>query len=221
MRTLYRYLRPSHVDAFLRSGTLLMRSLSYYRDYEDAGVRADPLEGTLAHRPENGLKLTMVNTGEVRPVPYTFESSAREDDIFVYCVSYELSQDIARKFGTPVCVEIHEPIQFLHQLRTALGLRARLQPNALVHGQVRYYELHEPPIVDWALPERIAMRKPSHFSWQREYRFAVPRGQAFAVENVAVKLVPFGAARPPRATDHPSLQLKLGNLSKICKVHRL
>jgi hypothetical protein len=221
MHTLYRYLHPNRVDPFVRDGSVLLRSLSYYRDYEDAGVRADPFEGTLAHRPQDGLKATMVETGEVRALPYTFESTAREDDIFVYCVSSELSTNMARKFGTPMCVEIHKPVQFLHRLRSALGLRSRIRANALVHGEVRYYELHEPPIVDWALPERIAMRKPSHFSWQREYRFAVPCGEAFAVENVSVKLVPLDAARPSRREAHPSISLKLGDLSKVCKVHRL
>jgi hypothetical protein len=221
MQTLYRYLKPDRVDSFVGAGSLLMRSLSFYRDYEDAGVRADPFEGTLAHRPLDGLKATIVETGEVRPLPYTFESTAREDEIFVYCVSSELSADIAKKFETPVCVEIHKPIQFLHRLRTALALRARIRANALVHGDVRYYELHEPPIVDWALPQRIAMRKPSHFSWQGEYRFAVPRGEAFSVENVSVKLVPLGAARPPRTSAHPSMQLKLGDLSRLCRVRHL
>lgn len=221
MQSLFRYIDPKYLDPFVREGSMLMRSLSYYRDYEDSGVRADPFEGTLAHLPQHGLKATMVNTGEVRPLPYSFESTAREDDIFVYCVSAELSKDLAAKFETDTCVEIHKPIQFLHRLRTSLGLRPRIRANALVHGHVRYYEVHEPPIVDWALPERIAMRKPSHLSWQHEYRFAVPLGDAFAVENVSVKLVPLNAHRPPRSTAHPELPLKLGDLSKICKVHRL
>lgn len=221
MQPLYRYLAARHVEAFVREGSLLMRSLSYYRDYEDAGVRADPFEGTLARRPKEGLKVTIVGTGEVRPVPYTLESTAREEDIFVYCVSSKLNAETAKLFGTAVCVEIHKPVQFLHRLRTALSLRPCVRANALVYGDVRYYELHDPPIVDWALPERIALRKPSHFSWQHEYRFAVPRGNAFAVENVAVKLVPLGASRPPRATGHPSIPLKIGDLSRFCKVHQL
>jgi hypothetical protein len=221
MQPLYRYLGPRHVDSFLREGSLLMRSLSYYRDYEDAGVRADPFEGTLAHRPKEGLKVTMVGSGEIRSLPHTLESTAREDDIFVYCVSSELNPETAKQFGTGVCIEIHKPVEFLHRLRTALSLRSRIRASALVHGDVRYYELHEPPIIDWALPERIALRKPRHFSWQHEYRFAVPRGNAFAVENVSVKLVPLGGSRPPRATSHPSIALKLGNLSRFCKVHHL
>ncbi|GAB3767363.1 hypothetical protein GCM10028796_28830 [Ramlibacter monticola] len=200
---------------------MLMRSLSYYRDYEDAGVRADPFEGTLAHRPQGGLKVRMVDSGEEIPLPHTLESTAREDDIFVFCVSSELNSETAKRFGTSVCVEIHKPVHFLHRLRTALSLRARIRAHHLVHGDVRYYDLHEPPIVDWALPERIALRKPRHFSWQREYRFAVPRGDAFAVENVSVKLVPLDVPRPPRSMDHPFISLKLGDLSQCCKVHNL
>lgn len=221
MQTLYRYLSTNRVHSFVREGSVLMRSLSYYRDYEDAGVRADAFEGTLAHRPLDGLKATIVGSGEVRELPYRFESSAQQDDIFVYCVSSERSADIARRFQTPFCVEIHKPVQFLHRLRTALMLRSRMRSNALIHGDVRYYEHHEPPIVDWALPEKIAMRKPSQFSWQREYRFAVPRGDAFSVENVSVSLVPLDAPRPARSNTHPALALRLGDLSKLCRVHQL
>jgi hypothetical protein len=102
MQTLYRYLKADRAESFVQEGSLLLRSLSFYRDYEDAGVRADPFEGTLAHRPQDGLKATMVESGEVRSLPYTFESTAREDDIFVYCMSAELNPVIAKKFETAV-----------------------------------------------------------------------------------------------------------------------
>jgi hypothetical protein len=117
-------------------------------------------------------------------------------------------------------VEIHEPLRLLEKLRAALALRSRIRAEKLVHDPVRYYDLHEPPIVDWALPERIALRKPRYFDWQHEYRFAVPVGDAFAIENVQTKLVPLGAPRPPRSASHPKVLLKLGNLSRHCRVHR-
>jgi hypothetical protein len=121
MQPLYRYLSPEYVDPFLREGSLLMRSLSYYRDYEDDGVRADPFEGTLTHRPKEGLTVTMVGSGEVRSLPHTLESTVREDDIFVYCMSSELNLETAKRFRTSVCIEIHKSVQFLHRLRTALS----------------------------------------------------------------------------------------------------
>lgn len=217
---LFRYFSASNAKSFVERGEVLFRSLSYFRDYEDEGVRADEYEGTLVHRPEDGLKVRMVASGEEVPLPYTLESTARENDIFIYCMSTERSPIIAKRFKADVCVEILEPLKFLALVRRALGLRARLRAEKLVHHPVKYYQQHEPPIVDWALPERIAMRKPKEFEWQREYRIAVPKGAAFAVENVQVKLVPLGQRRQARAADHPRIKLKLGSLSKICRVHQ-
>ena len=221
MPPLFRYFSEENALAFLERGEVLMRSLSYYRDYEDDGVRADAFEGTLAHLPKDGLRLRMKATGQDLPVSCTFEATAKEDAIFVYCLSTKLSAKLAERFRAPVVVEIIERHQFLAKLRAALGLRTRIRTEQLVHDVVRYYEWQEPPIVDWALPERISLRKPKHFDWQHEYRFAVPAGDAFAVENVQVKLVPLSAPRPPRATSHPKILLKLGPLRKLCGVHRL
>ena len=221
MSSLYRYFSTSNAHAFVERGEVLFRSLSYFRDYEDAGVRSDEHEGTLVHLPTDGLKVNKVATGEVVALPHQMEATAMEDDIFIYCMSTELSENIAHRFNAQVIVEIHQPTKFLALVRSSLAMRKRLQASKLVSQSVRYYEWHEPPIVDWALPERIALRKPMSFSWQKEHRIAVPLGDAFRVENVSVNLVLPGTKRPRRTTTHPSVLLKLGNLSKICKVHTL
>jgi hypothetical protein len=218
---LFRYFSSANAKAFVDRGEVLFRSLSYFRDYEDDGVRADQYEGTLVHRPEDGLKAKITSSGEEVALPYTMESTAREEDIFVYCMSTELSSSIARRFKAEACVEIVHPLAFLSRVRVALGLRARLRAEKLVYQAVKYYERHEPPIVDWALPERIAMRKPKLFEWQREYRIAVPLGDAFRVENVQVKLVPLGQVRQRQAIEHPKILLRLGSLAKICQTHLL
>jgi hypothetical protein len=218
---LIRYFSEKNARAFAEHGEVLFRALSYFRDYEDDGVRADPHEGTLVHRPHDGLQITKVKTGEQGVLPHRLESTAKEDDIFVYCMSTELSASIAKRFNAKVAIEIIDPLGFLTRLRKSLSLRKRIRAEKLVHQEVRYYEWHEPPIVDWALPERIAMRKPISFGWQKEYRFAVPVGDAFRIENVIVKLVLPGSTRPLRTDSHPHLLLKLGNLSKLCQVHWL
>jgi hypothetical protein len=219
--TLFRYFSSRNAEAFIERGEVLFRALSYFRDYEDEGVRADQYEGTLVHLPESGLKIKHLSSTEEISVPYTFEATAKESDIFVYCMSTELSSSIAERFKADVCVEILEPQKFLARVRASLSLRARLRANELVQHAVKYYERHEPPIVDWALPERIAMRKPKVFEWQREYRIAVPKGEAFRVENVDVRLVPLGQPRPAKSIQHPEVLLKLGSLSKICRAHAL
>jgi len=221
MPRLIRYFSEKNARAFVEKGEVLFRSLSYFRDYEDNAVRSDEHEGTLVHLPSDGLKVTLVDSGKSIALPHKFESTAKEDEIFVYCMSTELSQYIGQRFKADVAVEIIDPVKFLSRIRSSLSLRRRLRANQLVHQPVRYYEWHEPPIVDWALPEKIAMCKPKSFAWQSEYRFAVPAGDAFRVENVSVKLVPLDGKHLPRADSHPQLLLKLGNISKLCRVHKL
>ena len=220
MQHLFRYMSDEYAEAFVRRGEVLFRALAYYRDYEDEGVRSDAFEGTRFHLPTEGLKVTLVGTGEVLPVPYNFESTAREDDIFVYCLSTERSEVLAEKFNTKSCIEISNPAKFLSRIRNALARRPSATNKHLAYGPVKYYSAHEPVIVDWALPDVIALSKPSTFAWQNEYRIAFAINDAFRVQNVHVKLVPLGARRPVRSSDHPHRLLKLGNISNLCKIYR-
>ena len=220
MPPLFRYFSEINACAFLEKGEVLFRSLSYFRDYEDAGVRADAHEGTLVHLPADGLSVTKVNSGEVVTLPHRFGSTVKEDQIFVYCMSTELSEQIADRFKSKVIVEIFEQTQFLARLRSSLSLRKRLRTNKLVHNEVKYYEWHEPPIVDWALPEKIAMSKLNFYAPQHEYRIAFSINDAFRVENTSLRLVPPGNRKLPRTNFHPEKLLKIGNLSKSCTVHR-
>jgi hypothetical protein len=219
LASLFRYMSAEHAEAFVRGGEVLFRPLSYFRDYEDNGVRADQYEGTLLHRPAEGLVVNNLTTGQRGILPHFFESTVREDDIYVLCFSTERSAELAKRFGAEACVELAEPVGFLARLRGSLALRAKLRVTRLTHGPVRYYFVEEAPIVDWALPDRIALRKPASFEWQREYRFAVPSGNAFAVEQVTLKLVAQGQARRRTVADHPRMLLRLGSLRKISRIH--
>ena len=219
MSSLYRYFSEKNALAFVRNGEVLFRALSYFRNYEDDEARGDKFEGTLVHLPDNGLVVKNVNTEQEIFLPHRFESTAKEDDIFVYCMSQILSAKLAERFKAEVVVEITNPAKFLNLVRSALSLRKRFRVNQLIHESVKYYEWNEPPIVDWALPERITMKKPKIFEWQGEYRLAVPIGDAFDVENVNLNLVSVNHSRASVAKNYPKQMLRLGSLSKICRVH--
>lgn len=221
MPPLVRYFPAEYAHAFIERGEVLLRSLSYFRDYEDDGVRSDENEGTLVHHPREELRVTLVASGEQLQLPHRFEATAREGDIFIYCMSTELSRDIAMRFRSDTAVEIVESTKFLARVRSAISLRRRLCGFQLAHGHVRYYEWHEPPGPDWALPDVIAMRKLKTFDWQKEYRFVVPAHGAFDVENVKLTLVPAGYRRPKGVQPYPEIRLKLGNLSQWCRLHTL
>lgn len=220
MTSLYKYIPEQYVGSLLREGAVLFRTLSYFRDYEDAQVRGDEFEGTRLYRPANGLEITLVATQEKVALPHTFESSANEDDIFVFCLSTILSQELASQFKTNICVEIRNPALFLSKIRGALSRRPSIKNKLLVHGEVNYYEPHVPPVVDWALPERITMSKLQQFRSQQEYRIAFSVNGAFDIENTRLQLAAPGTSRSRRNTVYPECQFKLGNISKICRVHR-
>lgn len=218
--SLYKYLPEQYVGTLLREGAVLFHTLSYFRDYEDAQVRGDEFEGTKLYRPTKGLEVTVVGTQERVVLPHSFESSAHEDDIFAFCLSTILSQDLATQFKTNTCVEIRNPALFVSKIRGALLRRPSIKNKMLVHGEVKYYEPEEPPIVDWALPERIAMSKLESFRPQQEYRIAFSINGAFEVENTCLRLVAPGIRRTQRATAYPERRFKLGSIAKICRVHR-
>lgn len=124
------------------------------------------------------------------------------------------------QFKTNVCVEIRNPALFISKIRGALSRRPSIKNKMLVHGPVKYYEPHGSPMVDWALPERIAMSKLEPFRPQQEYRIVYSINGAFAVENTRLRLVAPGAYRSKRITAYPERRFKLGNISKMCRVHR-
>jgi len=209
----------AYADSFAKRGELLFRSLSYFRDYEDAGVRGDPNEGTRVHSPTGGLKITKVATGEELTLPHRFESTANEDDIFVCCFSTAFDPVLAKRFSADVCVEIKDTSALIARIRNALALRSSVKNKLLAFGPVKYYEHTDQPIIDWALPERIALSKHISFSWQQEYRIAFSVNGAFDVENVTLRLVTEPRGKNQRTAAYPQRILKLGNISRMCTVH--
>ncbi len=219
MTPLYKYIPNQYLNDFVRKGKVLFRALSYFRDYEDAQIRGDEFEGTKLHRPERGLEIMLTKTQERIVLPHSFESAANEDDIFVFCLSTVLSAELAVQFKVNSCVEIHQPANFISKIRAALALRPSIKDKTLIHGEVNYYTKEDPPIVAWALPERIAMSKLQTYASQHEYRFAFAVNDAFRVKNTRLRLVEPGDRRHPRSFAHPERLLKLGNLKRLCKLH--
>ena len=218
--SLYKYLvEEAHAHALVDKGQIFMRPLSYFRAYEDELVRGDPNDGKLRYEPVGGLVLTKAS-GEVVEMPsgWRFRASVRADDIFVYCLSSELSSEIAAKFRCPFCVEIRDPIKLLSRISMHVRLRSKLDPKGVYSREVDYRNLAEAPGADWALPERVAFIKPEAWAWQREHRIVVGRKGAFAVENVECSLGTEPGVVGVLSAPDP-LILHIGELSKITEMH--
>lgn len=218
---MFKYLPSKYVEAFVERGELLFRSLSYFRNYEELQVRGDPYEGKRLYTPASGLQITNSNTGEKLLLPSTFEASVKERDIYVFCLSQSGTSQLAEEFKADTCIEVHNPVALLTKVRSALALRRWVRNGLLLHGQVEYYSPEEPPLAEWAVPERMVMRKTSEYSHQQEYRLAFARGDALGVYNVTTQIKSRHDAIQPTLEGHPEHILKLGSLSRICRVQSL
>lgn len=221
MNRLFKYLPSCYLDSFVGNGEVLFRSLSYYSNYEETQVRGDLNEGRRVFKPVGGLELTSTITGKTSHLQGAFESVVRDREIFVFCMSKSFSPDLAREFKSDICVEITEPAYLIAQIRAALRLRKWVKRGRLLHGSVGYYSPEAEPLVEWAVPERMVMRKTADYANQAEYRFAFARGNALQVENVMTQIKIGEDVIRHALDDHPEYILKLGSLKRLCKVHRI
>ena len=124
-RSLYKYFSEHRwADAFLR-GEVHFRSLSYFRDSEDGNVREDQNEGTAIFRPAEGLvinNLTQRTTTTL--LGHAMESSVNQEEIFVFCVSRSLTDELRKRFKAVACVEIVDIPKFCERIEAALPLTA-------------------------------------------------------------------------------------------------
>lgn len=216
---LFKYLPSKYLDAFIGRGELLFRALSYFRNYEELKVRGDRHEGRRLFSPSKGLEINNLTTGEQINLPWSFESSVKDREIFVLCFSQERSAELAREFEADVCVEIRNPVALLAKVRSALMLRKWVVNGRLLHGKVDYYSSSEAPLAEWAVPERMVMRKTDDFSRQQEYRLAFARGDALKVNNVTTQITASPGATQPTLDGHPEHIIRVGSIAKLCTIH--
>ncbi len=218
--SIFKYLpKEEYAQALIEKGQLRFSTLAFFRAFEDGSVRGDPDDGKLQYKPEGGLTITKQG-GEVFQLDRRFRASVKANDIFVYCMSNQLSEKLAERFESPFCAEIKHPIGFIGRIRRSVRMRSRLDHANVHFGPVDYRTLDIQPGADWALPEKVAFIKPEAFVWQNEYRVVLGNKGAFGVENVELALESEGAINGPSEADHNPLVFNVGDLSKITELYR-
>lgn len=226
---LYKYLPFEYAQAMIERGELMFSTLAWFQNYEDC-ERGDEFEGTHKYFPIGGLQVTRTER-DGRPHPPisltlpndSLQSKATgRNHIFIYSTSKEQG---LTQFGDPrvqnACVEICDPATFLAQLRGVLRRNPRAKFETLIHDEVRYYSLEDPPDNIHALPDRLTMHKHKSYEDQREYRFAFgTRRDVFDFEHIDYHIVREGIRHPRDVLDenkHRRL-LKIGSLAHCCRL---
>jgi hypothetical protein len=212
-RSVYKYFsEQEHAEAFL-DGQMLFRSLTYFRDNEDA-VRGDEYEGTSKFLPDGGLVVHNQTQGTTFTLQMAFESSVKAREIFVYCVSRTLSSDLARHFNAVACVEITKVATLCARIQAALPSTATFKAR-----RVDYYSQAQGGDPRWALPDDIATSKLDHWAFQDEHRFVFSLTDALGFEKVELRLIDRKNRPASKPEDHSSHLLTVGPLRNICILH--
>jgi hypothetical protein len=223
-RNLYKYFSERKwAEAFI-NGEALFRSLSYFRDYEDNNVREDQNEGTSIYRPEGGLVVTKQTSGTTFTLPgHALESTAKQEEIFVFCLSRSLTDELRYRFKAVTCVEILNVGAFCDRVEMALLPSKATFPGPpdrrRIGQRVAYYRETEAGNPRWALPDMIATSKLNSYAWQDEFRLVFSLTDALGFENVAVCLKQGNARKPRNPAEHHWYSLSVGSLRDICRLH--
>lgn len=206
---LYKYFSERRwADQFLE-GEILFRSLSYFRAYEDQ-VRGDVNEGASVYRPPQGLIIHNQTRGTTSVLPNSaFVSAAKQNEIFVFCLSRANSAALAEEFKAVTCVEVRDIPSFCSRVEAALP-----QGATFLAKRVVYYDSAEGGDPRWALPDRIAISKLKSYEQQQEFRLVFTLNEAFAFENVDTRLV-FGEGSTTRPAPQ-EYRLKVKPLKDMC-----
>jgi hypothetical protein len=213
-----RYKYFSNIDYARRfmAGSVYHQTLGYFRDYEDGAAKqvvGDEFESTRLYRPVDGLQVNNLTQGTAFPLQMGFESSARAGEIFVFCLSLALTDELVREFRAVAVVEILKPAAFINRWIAAL-------PSGAAHfaKRVEYYAPEDVPGNVWPQPELIATTKLKRFSYQQEYRLGFSTAGALAFGQATQQLVDRKARPAPRPDEHFNRTIDLGDLGGICRL---
>ena len=224
-RSLYKYFRERKWAERFLDGEILFRSLAYFRDYEDGNIREDRNEGTAVFRPPDGLIINKVTQGTTCTLPNSvFESTAKQGEIFVFCMSRSLTDELRKRFEASVVAEIMNIPAFCQRVTQTLPVKARfpaLNGKTRIGHRVQYYSETEGGAPRWALPDMIATSKLDAYSWQDEFRLVFTLTDAFAFENVDTRLVQGNPSKTANASEHRTFPVKITNLRESCRLHEL
>jgi hypothetical protein len=138
---------------------------------------------------------------------YAFESTANQEEIFVFCTSRSHSDERRKRFEALACVEISKFPTFCERIRKALPATA-----AFHAGRVEYYDQTEAASPRWALPDLIAMSKLKSYEWQNEFRLVFCCTDALGFEKGALRLVKGEIREAPKPSEDHEYLVKTQSL---------
>jgi hypothetical protein len=171
---LYKYLPNQYVEAVVKQGKLIFRTLSYFQQAEDP-ERGDPFESMHVERPGSGVTITNLRTNQSHTDDFAFINRNSADRIYCFCLSHRKEAELFRQFRSNACVEILDVPEFLRRWRRAVSRLKSSSEWELLHRDVEYYHVARPALADIKDPRNLPFFKREIYAHQDEYRLVAAR----------------------------------------------
>jgi hypothetical protein len=216
---LFKYLPSKYYDSFIKQGEFIFRNLSYYKKYENEN-RNDYFEGIHRDNPDKEPVIYNLTRGTQLKGDFTFINKIYSDEIFVFCVSRNYSEDLYMKFECDMCIE------FLNEEEILKKLSKKIIPGKLANidygirgDSVVYYKKNEPCNEDFRSPYRIPFLKDSSYSIQNEYRFVFGKGMNCTKTIKQILMPGYDYKEEAKIGIEKSIRITIGNIEQLVRVH--
>lgn len=167
-------------------GILLFRSLSYFQRIEGDAARGDYFEGMHVDHPDNDITITALNTGRTVKGDMAFLNQTKSEDIYCFCLSTRLSDELFHAFGATACIEIFNVPEFARRVRKAIGRLKSAASWEVDFRPVVYYHSNKAVEVDVKNPRNLPFFKPVDYAEQAEFRIVAARRTSFELTEAIV-----------------------------------
>lgn len=163
-KTLYKYLPSKYVNDFINKGEILFRNLTYFNNCEYNKRIGDIGDGGLRHNPINGFEVWNTTKDSVIKLKDSF-AYTNTDNIFAFCVSEKLDNELFKEFDCDCCIEITNPAEFTKRIGRSLRYKYFDFDN------INYYNTSDNLQHLINKPETIPFYKTIDYESQNEYRY--------------------------------------------------
>lgn len=178
MPSLYKYIPATYAQTLVQRGELLFRNLTYFRQYEGR-VRGDPYEGIHKDHPGTERVIRNLTRGFESRGAFALLHSTNSDNVFAFCLSRRLDEQLARDFGSDTAIEFFEPEELIRRIRFKLRRVLSVHKAGVLAKPVTYYKPEDPALFNVEEPKNLAFVKNEQYRAQDEFRIVFGDRKAF------------------------------------------
>lgn len=217
---LFKYLPSKYVDDVLSNGDILFRNFTYFKQVEGK-TRGDYLEACHRDNPDNNIKIKNLSKNFEGEYDASFLNSTDSDQIYMFCTSLILSDELFVEFECNSCIEIIDPEEFARRLRKVIKPRLSTHKKGLLSREITYYKPNAPTHENIKDATALPFLKDEIYADQNEYRFVYGNRKAFKLKQQIILNHGHDFREEAMKGTTKEKLIRVGSIADIAKVHNV